>query len=76
MEFIRKLGLHVWKPRELRNVDEAAFSNKTVSDHRDSGWCLDEPDVGSGPCIWGTCAFSRDGKMVTENQNLILCYYF
>lgn len=46
----------------MRNVDEAVFSKvlgECVSDLRHSGWRLDEPGFGSGPCIWGTCAVNR-----------------
>lgn len=71
--------LYLWKPREMRNVDEAVFSKflgECVSDLRHSGWRLDEPGVGSGPCIWGTCAFSRDRKIGMESQNLSLYVFF
>lgn len=59
----------------MRNVDEAVFSKvlgECVSDLRHSGWRLDEPGFGSGPCIWGTCAVNRDRKMGIESQNLSL----
>lgn len=51
---------------------EAAFSNQAVSDQRHSGWRLDEPDVGSGPCIWGTCASIINGPMVTGKPLFLL----
>lgn len=63
----------------MRNVDEAVFSNvlgEYVSDLRHSGWRLDEPLVGSEPCIWGTCAFNGDRKTGTESQNLSPCRLF
>lgn len=63
----------------MRNVDEAVFSNvlgEYVSDLRHSGWRLDEPLVGSEPCIWGTCAFNGDRKTGMESQNLSLHVIF
>lgn len=59
----------------MRNVDEAVFSKvlgECVSDLRHSGWRLDEPGFGSGPCIWGTCAVNRDRKTDTEPKLLSL----
>lgn len=63
----------------MRNVDEAVFSKvlgEYVSDLRHSGWRLDEPLVGSEPCIWGTCAFDGDRKTGMESQNLSLHGFF
>lgn len=57
----------------MRNVDEVVFSKvlgECVSDLRHSGWRLDELGFGSGPCIWGTCAFNGDRKMGIQSQNL------
>lgn len=67
LEFIREVEatIYLWKAKEMRNVDEVVFSRalgECVSDLRHSGWRLDEPEVGAGPCIWGTCAFSGDRK--------------
>lgn len=81
LEFMRKLGLHFTygNQEKMRNVDEAVFSKvlgESVSDLRHSGWRLDEPGVGSGPCIWGTCALNRDKKTGMESQNLSLCLLF
>lgn len=76
MESKRKENIN--KKERERNVDEAIFSRvfgECVSDLRHSGWRLDEPGFGSGPCIWGTCAFSGDKKN-KEREPKPHCVFF
>lgn len=60
-------------------MDEAIFSRavgECVSDLRHSGWRLGKPGVGSGPCIWGTCAFSGDKKNKDREPKPPLALFF